>query len=289
MRHTLISTVKEEAQTFSGCSHGPVPALKRAHNAPPIFVNGVEIAESDIAREAQNHRAGSGAEARAAAAQALVIRELLLRRAQSLGLIPRQETDAAGREETCEEALVRGVLDAEAHVQEPTEAECLRIYENAATRFMSPALYEASHILFAPAADDWTAAYDRAQGAIAAIAAGAEFASLARTHSACPSSEQGGSLGQLQTGDLAPEIEAALLELDAGQVASVPVSTRHGWHVVRLDRSIPSSRIPFDAAAPVIRAHLRDRAWAASAARYVANLAAAANIEGIALKFGPAS
>jgi len=289
MKHTLISTVREEPQAFSGCSHGPAPALKRAHNAPPIFVNGVEIAESDIAREAQNHSAGSGPEARAAAAQALVIRELLLRRARDLGLAPHCETDEAGREETGEEALVRAVLEVEAQVQEPTEAECQRLYENASARFMSPALYEASHILFAPASGDeaeWATAYAKAKAAIAALVAGADFATLAQTHSSCPTAGQGGSLGQLQHGDLASEIETTLLGLDAAEVAAAPVRTSHGWHVVRLDRSIASARIPFEAVLPTIRARLRDRAWAASAARYVATLAGAANIEGIALKLG---
>ena len=291
MRHTLINTVREEPLAFSGCSHGPATALKRGHNAAPIFVNGVEIAESDIAREAQNHSAGSGPEARAAAAQALVIRELLLQRGRGLGLSPKQHTDAAGREETREEALIRSVLEAEAHIQEPTEAECRRLYENALSRFMSPELYEASHILFAPAGEegaDWAASHDQAQGAIAALAAGADFATLARTHSSCPTAGDGGSLGQLQQGDLASEIETALLALDEGKVAAAPVRTRHGWHVVRLDRSIAPSRIPFEAVAPMIRARLCDRAWAAASARYVATLASAANIEGIALKLGGA-
>jgi peptidyl-prolyl cis-trans isomerase C len=92
----------------------------------------------------------------------------------------------------------------------------------------------------------------------------------------------------LQEGDLASEIETALLGLDADQVGDAPVRTRHGWHVVRLDRSIAPSRIPFEAVAPMIGARLRERAWAASAARYVEALASAANIDGIALKLGGA-
>ncbi|MBS0385019.1 MAG: peptidylprolyl isomerase, partial [Proteobacteria bacterium] len=278
-----------EPQAFSGCGHGPAPAARRAASAPPIFVNGVEIPESDIAREAQNHNAVSGPEARAAAARALVIRELLLQRARSLGLAPDARADERGREETSEEALVRALLDAEVETPEPGEEECRRVYNAAPHRFAAPELYEASHILFAPAEPgevQWAAAHDRAAEAICALSAGGNFSALAMDSSDCPSAAQGGSLGQLQPGDLAPEIEGALLALRPGEVASAPVRTRHGWHVVRLDRRIPSQTLPYDLAVHSIREMLRTRAWTAAAARYVEGLAQAANVEGLRLVFG---
>ena len=90
MKHTLIQSVAEGAsqEAFSGCGHGPAPVAQREKGAPPIFVDGVLIPEAEIAAEAQNHGAGSAAEARAAAARALVIRHVLLRRAQGLKLKP---------------------------------------------------------------------------------------------------------------------------------------------------------------------------------------------------------
>lgn len=278
MKHTLIRTVAEEPQEFSGCSHGPAPARRRAANAPPIFVNGVEIPEADIAREAQNHAAASGAEARAAAANALIIRALLLERAHALNVSPVAHADAQGREEAPEEALVRAVLEAEVAPAEPNEAECRRYYATAQRRFTAPELYEASHILFE--GDD---AEQRARAAIADLHAGASFADLARTHSTCPTAVQGGSLGQLSRGDLAGEVEAALMALDAGAVAAAPVETRHGWHVVRLDRRIPARVLPFEMVESVIRETLRERAWNAAAARYIEQLAGAASIEGAVL------
>jgi peptidyl-prolyl cis-trans isomerase C len=291
MKHTLIRTIPDTPQeaAFSGCGHGPIPAARRAANAPPVFVNGVEIAESAIALEAQNHSAASGPEARAAAARALVIRELLLQRARALGLTPAPQCDAQGREETAEEALVRAVLEREAPAQEPTDAECRRVYAAAPERFMAPELYAASHILFAPEASGagpWVAAHQSAVRAIEAISHGGDFAELARALSACPTAGQGGSLGQLRRGDLSPEIERALLGLRGGEVKSTPVRTRHGWHVVRLDRHAPAHLLPFETVAPMIRETLRGRAWAAASAQYVAALAAEADIEGLALTFG---
>lgn len=291
MKHTLIRTVPSQPspEAVSGCGHGPSPAARRAAGAPPIVVNGIAIAEIAIAQEAQNHGAASGPEARAAAARALVIRDLLLQRAHALGLAPTTERDARGREETAEEALVRCVLEVEAPAPEPTEAECRRVYAAALSRFAAPELYEASHILFAPVGDDaaaWAGAHECAASAIDALSGGADFARLARVHSACPTAGQGGSLGQLQAGDLAVEMEAELLALAEGDCGAAPVRTRHGWHVIRLDRRVAATVLPFEAVAAAIREKLRTRAWAASSARYVAALAAVAEIEGLSLSFG---
>ncbi len=291
MKHTLIQNVASEARpdSFSGCSHGPIPAARRAANAPPIYVNGIEIAQTAIAHEAQNHSAASATEARAAAARALVIRDLLLRRARALQLAPEPQCDAQGREETVDEALIRRVLELEAAPVEPSEAECRRVFEASAAQFISPEIYEAAHILFAPegeSADAWAAAGGRAEAAIAAIAAGGEFAMWARTCSACPSAAEGGSLGQLQRGDLAVDIEQALMRLQPGQVGAAPVRTRYGWHVVRLDRRARARRLPFEAVERFIRESLRTRAWVAASARYVAALAATAQIEGLTLSLG---
>lgn len=294
MKHTLIQNVADAPQqeSFSGCSHGPIPAARRAAGAPPIFVNGIEIAESAIAQEAQNHRAATGAEARAAAARALVIRELLLQRARALELAPAPAYDADGREETADEALVRHVLELEASPIEPSEAECRRVYEAAAAQFVPPELYEASHILFSPendGAEAWTAANLRAAETIAAIAEGEDFAALARAYSTCPTAAEGGSLGQLQRGDLAAEVEGALLSLQPGAVGGAPVRSRHGWHIVRLDRLTPAQQLPFESVESFIRSSLRARAWAAASTRYVATLAGSAKIEGLSLSLGPAS
>jgi peptidyl-prolyl cis-trans isomerase C len=237
----------------------------------------------------QNHRASSGPEARAAAARALAIRELLLQRARALGLEAKPARDPQGREETHDEALVRQVLDLEAPPQQPTDAECRRVYESSPRRFTAPELFEASHILFAFTEDgaaEGATAHRGAARAIASLREGASFADLARLYSACPSAAEGGALGQLQRGDLAEAVERTLLELDEGGVAPAPVQTRHGWHVVRLERRMPERLLPYETVEPVIRERLQDRAALAASARYITRLAAEADIEGLSLTFG---
>ncbi len=294
MKHTLIRTVSEPPpqEAFSGCGHGPAPAARREKGAPPIYVDGVLIAEAAIAAEAQNHAAGSAAEARAAAARALVIRHLLLRRAEALKLEPDTERDELGREETPEEALVRQVLQREAPGDEPTEAECRRVYDASKAKFAAPEIFEASHILFEPGApgdEAWMEAHERASAAIAELLAGADFAACARAYSSCSSAADGGSLGQFVRGDLAPAIEGALAHLTPGSWAPAPIRTRHGWHVLRLDRHAASRTLPFEAVEEHIRAALHARSAVAASARYVEALAADAEIEGLSLSGAAAS
>jgi peptidyl-prolyl cis-trans isomerase C len=252
-----------------------------------VVADGVQIPESLIAQEAQNHPGASPAEARAAAAHALAVRALLLERAAELGLIAEPECDERGREETPEEALVRAVLAEEVDPEVPTEAECRRVYDAQPDRFRTPALYEASHILFAIDGEGESAA--EAARLSASTVAGmlcevpARFAELARQHSACPSGAVGGSLGQLGPGDLAPEVERAFAALRPGEISVVPVRSRFGWHVLRLDRRIDGRQLAFEQAAGRIRMHLESRAWVAAAVQYVADLADRARSRGVGL------
>lgn len=252
-----------------------------------IVIDGVELPERLVAEEAQNHPAATPEAARHAAAHALAIKALLLDRAHQLGLPPQPEMDDDGREETPEEALVRAVLDAEVIVDRPGEAECRRVYDNAPDRFRTPTLTQASHILFepkgdAPSADE--AARAAARTAIAELMMQPHrFTELAAALSDCPSKSVGGSLGQLSPGDLAAEVEAGLDRLKDGEIASEPVRSRFGWHVLRLDRRIEGRRLPFEHVMPDIALHLESRAWTAAATRYVAGLAAEAREQGVAL------
>lgn len=126
VRHPML----DDASGCGGsCSTPPQAAARLTLDALPIRVDGFLIDEAEIAREIQHHEAENIEEARAAAARALVIRYLLLKRAGELALAPEPETDALGRWESDEEALVRRVLEQEAPPSEPTQEECRRVYE----------------------------------------------------------------------------------------------------------------------------------------------------------------
>jgi len=252
-----------------------------------VRVNGREIPPQAIAEEAQQHPAPDPVAAWRAAARALAIRALLLQEAARLELRATPEVDAAGRREVDDEALIRTLLEAQAAPAQPTQDECLRVYEQRRERFRSPPLLEASHILIEPAGDDeagWRQAEEQAR--LIAREVGddaAAFAEAARAFSRCPSAQQGGSLGQLQPRALVPAVQAAIEALPEGCTGREPVRSRFGWHVLRLARRIPGRDLPFEVVQGRIADMLEARAWALAATRYVAQLAAGAALEGVTI------
>ena len=266
---------------MSSCSVKP-PLEARGK---PVKVNGVVVSRALISREVQNHPAGSPAAAWRAASLALVVREALTQEAARRGVTAEPRTDGAGRRETPEEAAMRALVEEEARVPEPTLEECRRYYERNLARFRSSTLYEAAHILFAaPRTDEdrYGLARVAAQAALDALrVAPQDFASLAATHSACPSARLGGHLGQVAAGATTPEFHAALAAMEPGTLCAAPVETRYGVHVVRLDRRIDGGLLPFELVHGRIASYLAEAVRRRAEAQYVARLLAAARIEGL--------
>jgi peptidyl-prolyl cis-trans isomerase C len=259
--------------------------------AKPLFnkvsVNGVEIPEHVILSEAQNHPAENPGAALLAAAKALAVRQLLLGRAEELGLANEPLCDDEGRLETAEDAAIRGVIEAEVTVPQATVEECRRFYDNNRQRFSSEPLWEARHILVSADPSDVSAR--EAARASAELLIGlikedpASFGSIAAEYSACPSSRHGGNLGQLTRGSMVGEFEAALERLGEGELTSVPIETRYGFHIIRLDRKIEGRELPFDMVRERIAGWLEAATWSKAVSQYIALLAADAVITGVAL------
>ncbi|MEI6558698.1 MAG: peptidylprolyl isomerase [Rhodospirillaceae bacterium] len=252
-----------------------------------IRVNEVEIPEAAVAREVQFHPAASLAEARREAAQALVVRELLLQEAHRLALVP--SPDGAGEvQEDIEDALIRCLLEQEVTVPEPDEAECREHYLEHAGVYRSPDLYEAAHILFPARADDQTARDEagRAAAAILALvrAEPRRFAELAREHSACPSRAEGGGLGQFTPDQMVPEFIAGLDGLEPGALAPAPIASRYGFHVVRLDQRLAGRPLPFERVQERIQVELYDWRWRQAVHGFIAGLVSQARIVGVEMR-----
>jgi len=68
---------------------------------------------------------------------------------------------------------------------------------------------------------------------------GADFATLAKTHSTGPSGPNGGSLGSFGRGQMVPAFENAAFAMPVGSVSAEPVQTQFGWHVITVsDRKV---------------------------------------------------
>lgn len=89
---------------------------------------------------------------------------------------------------------------------------------------------------------------------------GADFAELARQHSADPGSAQnGGELGWFQTGQMVAPFEAAVMALEAGTISD-PVESQFGWHLIQLNESRLAEAPQFDQVRDTLAQELQQQA-----------------------------
>lgn len=98
----------------------------------PIIVNGVEITDDDVHAEMQYHPAPSVDAARHKAAQALVVRQLLLQAAEECKLLD----DAGMADPERSEEAIDSLIRQEVAVPEADERSCRRYYEQNRQRFI---------------------------------------------------------------------------------------------------------------------------------------------------------
>ena len=135
----------------------------------------------------------------------------------------------------------------EARVQEldrPSREEVRAFYEANPELFTEPTKLRLSVILLQVMPDDpqsvWRAAREEAQGLLKRLREGADFAESARIHSADNTAVDGGDMGYVHLGMVAPEIEQATREMQPGDI-SEPLTVLEGIALVRFeDRREPA-------------------------------------------------
>lgn len=65
------------------------------------------------------------------------------------------------------------------------------------------------------------------------IEKGENFGDLAKEHSKCPSSKDGGSLGSFKKGVMVPEFDDVVFSAPLGEVQG-PVQTQFGYHLIEV-------------------------------------------------------
>jgi peptidyl-prolyl cis-trans isomerase C len=85
--------------------------------------------------------------------------------------------------------------------------------------------WKASHILV----KDETQARELLQK----LKTGANFESVARDYSTCPSKSQGGDLGWFGQGKMVKEFENACSKIGVGSISD-PVKTQFGYHIIKV-------------------------------------------------------
>lgn len=136
-----------------------------------------------------------------------------------------------------------------------TDAQVREFYDKNPDEFRG---VRASHILIRPEGFDDASkkkARATAEDLMKQARGGADFAELARTHSADGSAQQGGDLGFFTRGSMVPAFSDAAFALQPGQVSDV-VETQFGFHVIKLAER---KDVPFEEANPGIRNFLTAR------------------------------
>ena len=208
------------------------------------------------------------------------VRELLRQRAVALGLL---EPDADG------DAVTRGIerlIDSEVKTPSPTEEECRRYYEAHSNEFRSGDIVCARHILFqvTPGSRLDLIRAQAEETLAQVIAAPDDFEACALTLSNCPTGLHGGNLGQIGRGDTVPEFEQALFADNWIGVLPRLIKTRHGFHIVSMDRRIEGQRLPFEVVRQQIAERLTQRVQEVALRQYVRLLAGEADVRGVDLR-----
>jgi parvulin-like peptidyl-prolyl isomerase len=97
----------------------------------------------------------------------------------------------------------------------------------------------ASHILLMYKGSDRSTAtrskeeaQQQIQGLLTQVQGGADFASLAKQHSDCPSKAKGGDLGSFGKGQMVKAFEDTTFALPVGGVSGI-VETQFGYHIIQ--------------------------------------------------------
>lgn len=204
-------------------------------------------------------------------------RELLRQRAVAVGLLDRKATEDGVVNAAIEELLAREVA-----TPSPTEEECRRYYDANTQEFESGDLVFARHILFQVTPQvPIPEIRDRAEQTLNDLLKNPDnFAKAAEELSNCPSGKQGGNLGQIGRGDMVPEFEKALFRAGPSGLQRELVKTRHGFHIVTIDKRVEGKRMPFDMVREEIADYLRGLVEEKALRQYVSVLAGQAEIEG---------
>lgn len=247
----------------------------------PVFVRvaGEPIDEAEIAREMQFHRSADPHAARQAAVRTLVVRALVRRECERLG-IPAAPTDG----ETEDEALVRQLIEQVIETPRADATAIARYYEANRQRLHTPDRMHIRHVLLAAAPADIRArqrAQQQGEELIAALReAPQRFTEFAMRHSACPSRDQGGDLGWIERGDTVPEFERQLFMLKPG-LAGLTVETRYGHHVVELLERVDGTPLSQAEAQGRIAAYLETQAQQNAVHQYLQALADQHGVSGL--------
>lgn len=156
-----------------------------------------------------------------------------------------------------------------------SDADIQDYYQQNLSKFTQPEGTRISHLLIEVGPDatleDKLQALGKAEAIRKKLSAGADFATLAKTDSACPSKEEGGDLGLFAKEEMLPEFATALAALKPGELSPV-VETTFGFHVLKLVARNPAAVTTLEEVKAKIESYLKQQRTQQAIADYVGGL-----------------
>lgn len=151
------------------------------------------------------------------------------------------EGEAAFREQLAkfkERLLISYATDKVITAVRVDEAEVRAYFDENSAQFNTEESVNASHIL--------VKSEEEALEILAKINAGEiSFEDAAKAHSTCPSKDNGGNLGDFGRGQMVPEFDTAVFEMEEGEISNTPVKTQFGYHLIKLNKKTPSQPMEY--------------------------------------------
>ncbi len=188
----------------------------------PIYQAEVDEMVAAYAQRGQNYDTPQG---RGALLDQLINKKLLLLDAQK-NLLEHNAAFKAELAKVKEEMLANFNLQKAIENVNVTDADAQDYYNENKEQFIKGESVSASHILVDKE--------ETAKEIMAKIEAGeVSFEDAARENSSCPSSQQGGALGEFTRGQMVPEFDTAVFSMEVGELRG-PVKTQFGYHIIKL-------------------------------------------------------
>ncbi len=244
----LLSPAALLAQAPAKDGKKPAPAAGRI-----ATVNGVAIPRiraEILARERAAQGATDNEQSRTAIRDDLINREVIAQEAARAGFTKRPEFQAE-LELVRQTVIVQGYLRDWVRRNPVSEAEMQKEYDTARAQ-TGDKEYHARHILVEKE--------EEAKSLIAELKKGAKFDELAEKNSKdSGNKDRGGDLDWNVPGVFDKAFADAMVKLEKGQLTEVPVQTRFGYHIIKLDDVRPVKFPSYAEVKPRIQQQLTQR------------------------------
>jgi peptidyl-prolyl cis-trans isomerase C len=183
------------------------------------------------------------------------------RQVQAMGMTPESFTD-----QFTERAIVEEVVNREVRDKVPiTPQQVQKYYDENPKRFEQPETVRAAHILLATrdlatnqelTLDKQKAQRDLIEALLKRARAGEDFGKLAKDFSQDPGSKERNGEYVFARGQMAMEFETAAFAMRPNQISDV-VTTKYGYHVIKVLERNPAKKVEFDKVKDRIRESLQ--------------------------------